>query len=169
MDNELEPQEAIIPEEELDLDLELDNADDVEALKQQVEKKDTFARQALARAKKAEAEVAALKKPKEAPVQSPSPQASVEETVLLAQGMPEELLGELKAVAQVRKVSLIKAQADPIFVAVKEKFEKDQKQKEATLPASRGSAPVKPKATLGTPGLTRDQHKALATQAMEDL
>lgn len=92
---------------------------------------------------------------------STSPQASVEETVLLVNGMPEELLNELKVVAQVRKVSFIKAQSDPIFVAVKEKFEKDKKQEGASMGASRGSGQAKPKKDFSTPGLSRDDHKAL--------
>jgi hypothetical protein len=114
------------------------------------------------RAKKAEADLKVLRDSKVAPVgKSASSQPSVEETVLLAQGMPEELVNELKVVAQVRKVSLIKAQNDPIFVAVKDKFEKDLKKKDASLPASRGSGSVKPKKTFTTPGLTRDEHKQM--------
>lgn len=84
---------------------------------------------------------------------------NVEEVVLLANGMQEELLRELKAVAQARGISsLIKAQNDPIFVAVKEKFEKDQKQKESNLQPSRGSGNAKPKKDFDTPGLTREEH-----------
>ncbi len=103
-------------------------------------------------------------KPK-TPTVSKAPQTasslSVEETVLLAQGMPEEILAELKAVAAVRKVSLIKAQNDPIFVAVKEKFEKDKKTESASMPASRGSSSVKVKKNSMTPGLTREEHMAI--------
>lgn len=109
------------------------------------------------RAKKAEADLKALKGTRPASPASPN----VEETVLLANGMPEELLAELKVVATVRKVSLIKAQADPIFVAVKEKFEKDQKREGASLPASRSSGNVKPKKDFSTPGLSREEHLAM--------
>jgi hypothetical protein len=158
---------AIIPPGELDLE-ELDGTEDAEALKAKAEKATTFARQAIARAKKAEQENKELKTPK-APTATPQPssQPSVEETVLLAQGLPEELLGELKVVAQMRGISLIKAQADSIFVAVKEKFEKDQKQKSADLPASRGSGAAKPKVTAATPGLPREEHMRLAKEALE--
>lgn len=99
---------------------------------------------------------AALKKPS-----SPATPFNVEETVLLANGMPEELVAELKVVAQVRKVSLIKAQSDPIFVAVREKFEKDQTKEAAALPASRGAGAVKPKKDFNTPGLSREDHRAM--------
>lgn len=99
------------------------------------------------------------KKPASAP--QPASPLNVEETVLLANGMSEELMTELKAVAAVRKVSLIKAQTDPIFVAVKDKFEKDQKREDASLPASRGSGNMKPKKDFSTPGLSREEHMAL--------
>lgn len=106
-----------------------------------------------ARLKAVEAELKLAKQDK--PATSP---LNVEETVLLANGMPEELLKELKALSAVRKSSLIKAQTDPIFVAIKEKFEKEQRQKEASVGASRGSGAVKPKKDFKTSGLTREEH-----------
>lgn len=113
------------------------------------------------RAKKAEAEAKVLRSQK--PVEA-NP-TNVEETVLLANGMSEELLGELKAVAKVRGTTLLKAQADPIFVAVKEKFEKDQKQKEASLRGSRGSGSVKAAKTFTTPGLSREDHRKMVLES----
>ncbi len=159
------PEEAIIPNEELDLDLELDDTDDVEALKAQIEQEKTAKAQILARAKKAEAELALTKKPKPATTQS-TQQPSVEETVLLANGMDEQLIEKLKTVAKVQGVGLIKAQNDPIFVAIKSQFEKESKQKEASLPVSRGSGQSKPRVGLDTPNLPRDDHKRLAMEAM---
>lgn len=96
---------------------------------------------------------------------SPSP-ANVEETVLRVNGMADELIEELKAVAAVRKTSLIKAQSDPIFVALKEKFEKDQKQKEAGLPASKNAGAAKAQKSFLTPGLSRDEHREMVRQAV---
>jgi hypothetical protein len=120
------------------------------------------------RAKKAEAALQALRpkvqQPK--PVSQPASSSNIEETVLLANGMSEELLGELKAVAQARGIkSLIKAQTDSIFVAVKEKFEKEQRSKEASMGASRGSGNVKVRKTFNTPGLTREEHMAMIKNA----
>lgn len=112
------------------------------------------------RAKKAEAEARALRDKDE----TPAAPLNVEEAVLMANGMSDELIEKLKAVAAVQKVSLIKAQNDPIFVAVKEKFEKDQKREEASLPASRGAAAIKPKKDFMTPGLSRDEHKKMALE-----
>jgi len=114
------------------------------------------------RAKKAEAKLKELQPKAVAPkVASQPASTNVEETVLLANGMSEELLEELKAVAAVRKTSLIKAQADPIFVAVKDRFEKEQKSSAASLGASKGSGNVKARKTPNTPGLTREEHMAM--------
>lgn len=106
----------------------------------------------------------AQKNPAKVSPQKVSPQPNIEETVLLANGMPEQLLTELKAVAAVRKTTLIKAQNDPIFVAVKEKFEKDKRQKDSSLPASRGSGSVRPKKDITTPGLSREEHKKMSQE-----
>lgn len=111
------------------------------------------------RAKTAEAAL------KTAKAQSASSQPNVEEAATIAalqvNGMSDELVSELKTVAKVRGISLLKAQTDPIFIAVKDKFEKDQKQKEATLGASRGSGQAKVKKDFNTPGLTRDEHRKM--------
>jgi phage terminase large subunit len=133
-----------------------------------VEETETETQEETPEAKRAKAQAEAakyrrlLEKEQSKPKGTPQAFANVEETVLLANGMPEELMEELKAVAAVRKVSLLKAQADPIFVAVKEKFEKDLKQASASLPASRGSGVVKAQKTFNTPGLSREEHMALA-------
>lgn len=114
------------------------------------------------RAKKAEF---ALKAAKALKVQTPakplSPHTSVEETVLLANGMDENLLEKLKKVAALNNTSLLKAQTDPIFIVVKDKFEKDKKREEASLPSSRANGGAKPKKDFRTPGLSAEEHKAM--------
>ncbi len=91
---------------------------------------------------------------------SPS-SVDVDERILKANGMPDELLSQLKDVAALRKISLIDAQKDPLFVAVKSQFEKEEKHKAASVGASRGSQGVQVKKTLNTPGLSRDEHRKL--------
>ncbi len=143
--------EDIIEEETLETEPEIDVA------QLQATNKKLFER-----AKKAEADLKALKgAPKKPATAKPASPQNVEETVLLANGMPEDLLEELKAVASVRNIGLIKAQNDPIFVAVKEKFEKDKKAEAASMGASRGSGTVKPKKTFNTPGLTEEEHREM--------
>ncbi len=92
-------------------------------------------------------------------------QPSVEETVLLANGMDEALVKKLKSVAKVEGyTSLLKAQNDPVFIAVKTQFEKDKKQKEAALPGSRRAGAVKPVKGLTSPGLSRDEHMKMVRE-----
>lgn len=121
-----------------------------------------------ARAKKAEALII---KNKKAPVaEKPTEQATpsnVEEIVLQANGMSDELLVQLKKVAAINGTSLIKAQNDPIFVAVKEKFEREAKQENASLGASKGAGSVKAQKTFATPGLSAEEHKKMAMAALK--
>lgn len=155
--NTLNESEETVQPEESNQEETLETESEVDVAQLQATNKKLFER-----AKKAEADLKALKSaPKLTQAQSASSQASVEETVLLANGMPEDLLAELKVVAKVRNVSIIKAQNDPIFVAVKEKFEKDKKTEQASMPASRGSSGVKAKKTFSTPNLSREDHRAM--------
>lgn len=93
--------------------------------------------------------------------EQPSQALDVDERILQANGMPDELLSQLKDVAALRKVGLIEAQKDPLFVAAKGEFEKTEKSRAASMPPSRGSGSYKAPKTLSTPGLTKEEHKAL--------
>lgn len=104
--------------------------------------------------------------PQETVSKTASPQPSVEETVLLAQGMDEGLLGELKTIAQVRGTTLLKAQNDPIFVAVKEKFEKDQRTKNASVGSARGAGSIKARKDFATPGLSKEEHMKMVKDTL---
>jgi len=158
--------DTITSEEELDLDLNLDDSEDVETLKDALAKKDAFARQVVARAKKAEAELKALKNtpaPQKEIITNNNPvnQDVIEETILRSQGLSDELLGELKALAKVRGTSLLATQADPIFVKMKEVKEEEAKAEKAKLSASRGSGQTKKTKDFGSQGLSDEEHKAL--------
>lgn len=115
-----------------------------------------------ARAMKAEALIV---KNKKAPVAEKSTQAAPItdpiEAALRVTGMSKELIAQLKKVAAVTGKDLVDAQSDPLFVALKENLEKEQKRENASLPASRGAGTVKPKVSFSTPGLTREQHMEL--------
>ena len=122
---------------------------------------------------KAQAEAAKYRrlfeKTQKAKPEQTKPQATplnVEETVLLATGMEESLLETLKKVAAVSGTSLIKAQNDPIFVAVKEKFERENKSSKASLGASRGAGTAKVQKSFATPGLSREEHMKLAQEVL---
>lgn len=120
------------------------------------------------RAKKAEAELKASKanKPGAVKTEQQTSPVDVDERILKSQGMADDLLSELKVIAKIRGVSLIDAQKDSLFVAVKEKFEKDTRVQKASMGASRGSGTVKPKVTADTPGLSREDHMRIAKEAL---
>lgn len=90
----------------------------------------------------------------------------VERTVLEAQGMPEELLTILEKVSKLEGTSLLAATKDPLFIASKEKYEQEQRLKEAQVGASKGSGAGASKVSFDTPGLSKDQHKELWKKAV---
>lgn len=85
----------------------------------------------------------------------------VEEVVLKANGMPDALLKTLKKVAALNGTSLLDAQNDELFIAAKSKHEREEKERKASMGASRGSGRTAPKTDFNTPGLTEEQHRAL--------
>lgn len=159
---------ATNPAEELELETteqDVHTVEDVATLRELAQKEAEKARQILARAKKAESELKALKDAKAAGstqqiTNTPTDEA-IQTQILMAQGLSEELLSELKAIAAVRNVSLIKAQSDPIFVAIKESKEAEAKSAKASLGASRGSRQEKKEKTFTTEGLSPEEHKAM--------
>lgn len=181
-DKDTEHLEATIPNEEPEIEQEQDDAEDVEAFKaqlaekeEQLIEKDAFARQAIARAKKAE-EVAKSKgfeKDKDGnwvlPTQLKNTNSltpdEIDARVLRLQGMPEQVLEALKKVAKINGQTLIDAQNDEVFLAMKAKIEETEKSEKAKLGASRGTGSVKKAKTFNTPGLTDAEHKELWRQA----
>lgn len=151
-------------EQDLDFELEEQNEDPIEEVDADLKDKELSDAKAEAAKYRRLFEKSQQKPKTEVKTQSQAPQnapSNIEETVLLANGMDETLLETLKKVASVQGMSLIKAQNDPIFVAMKENFEKEQKQKASSLPASRSSGQLKPKKDFSTPGLTEAERKEM--------
>ena len=146
-----------------DIEITLDDTEDVEALKARIAEKDTFARQAVARAKKAEAELRTLKdKPVDATQLNNG--LSKEETELLilqSKGIDTELLDEMKTLAKVRGKSVLEVENDPIFIKMKEEREAKAKAEKSKLGASRSSGAVKPQKSFSTPRLTEEEHREM--------
>lgn len=138
--------------------------DDAVALKEKLATLEEEKRHLLARAKKAEA----LAKGKRTDLTTPDVSASehVDERILVANGMSTDLLKELRRVARFTETDLISAQTDPMFIAIKERYEKEQRDKDAALGASKGSGQGKSRKDLTTPGLTADEHKKLWQRTM---
>lgn len=163
------PQDGTNPEPEIEVEEPIVDIEeeDVETLKQKLADAEEAKRQLTARAKKVEAENKALKGTKAEPtppVISKQPVLSedaIDERLLKSQGMSDELLEELKALAKVRGKSLLDTQSDPIFKTIKEAKEAEAKSQKAKLGASRGSGSVKKEKTFNTKGLTPEEHKQL--------
>jgi len=163
--------EAVNPDEEEVTELPEENEGEVDgeqedavALKEKLAKLEDEKRHLLARAKKAEAQA----KSKRTDLSTPDVPSSenVDERILKANGMPDELVKELKRVARFNETDLISAQADPMFVAIKAKYEQEQRDKEASMGASRGSGAGKSKKDFTTPGLSADDHKLMWQRQM---
>lgn len=164
-ENDKEVLEATNPSEEIDLENEQStDIEDVEALKRQIEEKDTFARQAVARAKKAEADLKALKEKAGEATQItnnvPS-EETIDVKILQSQGLDDEAIGYLKKIAQVNGTTLIEAKKDELYKAFEEKREREEKAKKASLGASRGSGAVRKEKSITSTGLTDEEHKEL--------
>jgi hypothetical protein len=131
-----------------------ENDVDVESLRAELERERQAKLQITARAKRAEAEVKALKQKSPNPV----PTENVDERILRSQGLPDDLLKELRVIAQIRNTGLIEAQADPVFKALKDNYDKEIKIKEASLPSSKGSGRAEVKKDFKTANLPREEH-----------
>lgn len=155
--------------EELELETELDNGEDVDALKEELEKANLAKQQILARAKKAEAELKTLKT--ESATQNINntntlTAEDIDVKILKAQGLSEDEINYLRKLAKVNETTLIEAQSDEMYQVFKKKKEDDLKAEKARLGASRGSGSVKQTKTVSSPGLTPEEHKALWRESM---
>lgn len=158
-----EVSEATSSEEEVVLE-ETTDIEDVEAIKVKLAEAEEAKRQLTARAHKAEAENKTLKSKSAEASQVNSNALSADDVdakILQSQGMSEDLITELKVLAKVRNTSILATQLDPIFVAIKEKKEAEEKNAKASLGASKGSGQVKAKKTASTPNLSPEEHKEL--------
>lgn len=121
------------------------------------------------RAKTAEAKLKEVKTnlPKTDEQQTNTDILSREEAILIAQGMQAEDLDELKAVAEAKKLSLLKAKETPLFQGYLEKIEAERKKEKAKLSASKGSASVKEEKSLVE--MTREEHLAYAKEMSKNI
>lgn len=150
---------------------ELDNieedTEDVEALREQLERERTARQQLTARAKKAEAELKATKAQTAPPTQNTNNLTSldIEAKILKAQRISDEDINYLKKIAAFNNTSLIDAVEDDMYSAYKLKKEAEEKSEKAKLGVSSRSGTVKQKQTVSSPGLSDSEHKALWREA----
>ena len=63
-----------------------------------------------------------------------------EEGILIAKGMSDEELNQLKVIAKGKGVSLLEAEKDPLFTTYYEKVQKEKRSEQAKLGTSKGSS-----------------------------
>lgn len=171
MDETITPQEGMNPESEVieeTIEEETIETPDEVVVEESVETvpKSQF-NQVLARAKKAEE---ALKKQPKVNITNKQNSLSSEEVdkkILKSQGMSDDLIKELEAVANARGKSIFDAVNDPIFIAIKNEREQTVKAQKAKLGASKGSGTFKKGADLTSPGLSDSEHKELWKEARD--
>ena len=163
-DTDITPQEGMNPESEVIEDTTVDETVETHAEDSDETVEDSIPKsqfnQVLARAKKAEYELKAFKSKPVAKVTSNAvSEVDIDSRVLKAQGMSDDLLSELKVIAQLRGKTMIECQTDPLFIALKANVEEEAKR--VKLPASRGSSSVKKTKDFNTPGLSEAEFKEL--------
>lgn len=132
MDNQNE-EEVILDEAEESEDESEESS--IEALRQELEK------EKQARIKAEQAIIKAKSKEKKPVVekQEELSESKIERIVLKAQGTSNDELELLEKISTLNNVSLTDAKQDPYFKAWKEAKAQEEKSKEASLPASKGS------------------------------
>lgn len=173
MSNDEQEFSTINENEELELETNLDDTDDVEDLKEQLEREREARRQLTARAKKAEEQLKSMSsQTTQKPVQKPSQNINnsltaedVETRILKAQGVKEDELVMLKKIASVNGTGIIEAQTDEIFLSYKDRKEAQEKAEKAKLGASRSSGSVKKEKSFTSSGLSKEEHKEMWRQA----
>jgi len=173
--DEKNPEEAVEATDSTEEVVPEETTDDLEEVVEEPEPVDVREapefKQVLARAHKAEAELKSRKEKEKAeapPLNNNTLSADdVDVKILQSQGMSDDLIKELQALAKVRGTSILATQLDPIFVAIKETKEAEEKNAKASLGASKGSGQNKPKKGPQTPGLSQEEHKELWQEAQK--
>lgn len=93
----------------------------------------------------------------------------IERAVLEASGWEDGLLDNLEKIAKLNDTTLLKAQKDPIFVALKEQFERDKRVESAQVGASNGSGTRQTPKSFNTPNLSREEHMKMMQEASKNL
>ena len=117
--------------------------------------------QILARAKKAEQELKALKA--NPPIKS-DPQLS-DELKLIARGLSDEEIEQAKVIAKGTGKALTEAIKDPLFIIYQDNLKEIQRKEKAKLGASKGSGESED-STLIKPEMTREEHQEAFKKVM---
>lgn len=156
--------DEITPEVELDENQinEVEETEEVESTNQDTESHETVDWKAEAKKWKAIADRKSkqIVRPTEQKQNLQENYLTREEGILIAKGMDDENISQLKAIAKGKNISLLEAEKDPLFVSYFEKVQKEKKSEQAKLGASKGSTYKESKPEFKS-GLTREEHMAL--------
>jgi predicted 2-oxoglutarate/Fe(II)-dependent dioxygenase YbiX len=114
--------------------------------------------QVFARAKKAEADLKALREAQAQPQNiNNDPQLS-DELKLIARGLSDEEIDKAKVVAKGLGISLPEAIKDPLFLSYQNTLKEEKRKEKAKLGASKGSGESQ-ESTLVRPGMSEEEHQ----------
>ncbi len=161
-DEELEVAEDIISDVEEATDSNEDSEqEDTVDLAEELEKQRRANAQINARAKKAEAELKALKATP--PIKS-DPQLS-DELKLIARGLSDEEIDKAKVIAKGSGIALQEAIKDPMFLTFQADLKEKARKEKAKLGASKGSGESQDESFI-KPGMSREEHQEAFKKAM---
>jgi hypothetical protein len=161
LDSQDQPTEEVVNTEEVNEPVADTGTEDLEKLKESNKR-------LFERTKKAEADLKALKAKEAKPdIKINSDSLSREEAILIAQGMEADDLDELKAVAEAKGLSLLKAKETPLFQGYLEKIETERKKEKAKLSASKGSQTTQAEKSVSE--MTPEEHKEFFKETMKNV
>lgn len=141
-------------EVEEDTNISEEGEEETPDLSAELEKERKAKAQILARAKKAEEELKALKaKPQNT---NNDPQLS-EELKLIARGLSDEEIEQAKVIARGKDIPLTEAIKDAMFIAYQSDLKEKERKEKAKLGASKGSGETSEEPEVKS-GMTRDEH-----------
>jgi len=137
--------------------------EDAVALQEKLDLAEKAKSQILARAKKAEEELKALKAKTQENINK-DPQLS-DELKLIARGLSDEEIEQAKVVAKGKGIPLTEAIKDPLFVVYQGDLKEKKRKEDAKLGASKGSGESGDD-TLVKPGMSDEEHRQAFKKVM---
>lgn len=134
--------------------------EDTEALQEKLDEAEKAKSQILARAKKAEEELKALKA---TPIKNDP--FFEERLELLASGLTREEVDKAKVIAIGNNTTLAEALKDDMFIAYQRKLKDDKRKEDAKLGASKGSGESKDDSLI-KPEMSREEHQEAFKKVM---
>jgi hypothetical protein len=100
-------------------------------------------------------------KPAQAPVRQETGTLSEDDILVITTLQDKELIERARKIARLEGITLAEAVNNPMFTYAKQAYEEEQRKEKASMEASRGSGSRGQKKTLGTAGLSKQEHKEL--------